>query len=251
MGAGLLQRIHQCALDAIGCVQSLVRFSDDGVHPFEAEAGDAAQLIRSAAQNLHTGRAKELIHFDRRGWCDLERAQQTHQVAQGAALGVRCLDIGQLALGNAGDLGQTFGVMLQDVQCISAKTVHDGIRELGADPFDKARTQIGPDALRRLLDDLPPLFHLQLTPVFAGDPFAVQFQLHRAGAGQIMPHRHKQAGARFVPAAAELRGVAGLGRDRRVLSSDHDDGKVVCFIKIDGAVIGTVVWHTPLHFLVL
>lgn len=52
-----------------------------------------------------------------------------------------------------------------------------------------------------------------------------------------------------MPATSKLGGIARLGRDGRVHGSDHDYGKVVRFIEVNGALIGTVVWHTPLHFL--
>ena len=223
--AGILQRVQHRALDALSAVQAVVRLTDDAIHTLESETGNLAQIIRAFFEDVHTRRAEVLINFQRRGGCDFERPQKAHKVAQNAALGVGFLNILKFSLGDATDLQQLFRLIIKDVQGIRAERGDNVLCRLGADALDKPGAKIRQQAVRCLRNDFLPLLDLQLIAVLVLHPFAVQFQLHRLGAGQFVPHRRKAQHA-----VAVITAVASLWRDARVAGLDKDDGEFVCFI---------------------
>ena len=166
-----------------------------------------------------------LIHFQRRGGRDLERSQKTHKIAQNAALGVGFLNILEFSLGDAADLQQLLRRVIKDIQGIRAERGDNVLCRLGADALDKPGAKIRQQAVRCLRNDFLPLLDLQLIAVLVLHPFAVQFQLHRLGAGQFVPHRRKAQHA-----VAVITAVASLWRDARVAGLDNDDGEFVCFV---------------------
>ena len=223
--AGILQRVQHRALDALGAVQAVVRLADDAIHTLEAEAGDLAQIIRAFFEDVHTRRTKVLINFQRRGGRNFERSQKAHKVAQNAALGVGFLNVLELSLGDAADLQQLLRLVVKDIQGVRSERGDNVLCCLGTDALDKPGTQVSQQTVRCLRNDFLPLLDLQLIAVLAFDPLAVQFQLHRLGAGQFVPHRRKAQHTVTVVATA-----ACLRRDTRVAGFDNDDGEFVCFV---------------------
>ena len=223
--AGILQRVQHRALDALGTVQAVVRLADDAVHALEAEAGNLAQIIRAFFEDVHARRAEVLIDFQRRSRRDFERSQKAHKIAQNAALGVGFLNILEFALGDAADLQQLLRLVVKDIQGVRAERGNNVLCRLGTDALDKPGTQVCQQTVRCLRNDFLPLLDLQLVPVLALDPLAVQFQLHRLGAGQFVPHRRKAQHSVAVIAAA-----ASLRRDARIIGFDNDDREFVCFV---------------------
>ena len=223
--AGILQRVQHRALDALGAVQAVVRLTDDAIHALESEAGDLAQVIRAFFEDVHTRRTKVLINFQRRGGRNFERSQKAHKVAQDTALGVGFLNVLELALGDAADLQQLLRLVVKDIQGVRSERGNNVLCRLGTDALDKPGTQVCQQTVRCLRNDFLPLFDLQLIAVLALDPLAVQFQLHRLGAGQFVPHRRKAQHTVAVVATA-----ASLRRDARVIGFDNDDGEFVCFV---------------------
>ena len=223
--AGIFQRVQHCAFDTFGAVQAVVCLADDAVHTLEAEAGDLAQVIRAFFEDVHTRRAEVLINFQRRGGRDLERSQKTHKIAQNAALGVGFLNILEFSLGDAADLQQLLRRVIKDIQGIRSERGDNVLCRLGADALDKPGAKIRQQAVRCLRNDFLPLLDLQLIAVLVLHPFAVQFQLHRLGAGQFVPHRRKAQHTVAVIAVA-----ASLQRNARIIGFDNDDGEFVCFV---------------------
>ena len=223
--AGILQRVQHRALDALGTVQAVVRLADDAVHALEAEAGNLAQIIRAFFEDVHARRAEVLIDFQRRSRRDFERSQKAHKIAQNAALGVGFLNILEFALGDAADLQQLLRLVVKDIQGVRSERGNNVLCRLGTDSLDKPGTQVCQQTVRCLRNDFLPLLDLQLIAVLALDPLAVQFQLHRLGAGQFVPHRRKAQHSVAVIAAA-----ASLRRDARIIGFDNDDREFVCFV---------------------
>ena len=223
--AGILQRVQHRALDALGAVQAVIRLTDDAIHTLESEPGNLAQVIRTFFEDVHTRRTKVLINFQRRGGRNFERSQKAHKVAQNAALGVGFLNVLEFSLGDAADLQQLLRLVVKDIQGVRSERGNNVLCRLGTDALDKPGTQVCQQTVRCLRNDFLPLLDLQLIPVLALDPLAVQFQLHRLGAGQFVPHRRKAQHTVAVIAAA-----ASLQRNARIIGFDNDDGKFVCFI---------------------
>ena len=223
--AGILQRVQHRTLDALGAVQAVIRFTDDAIHTLESETGNLAQIIRAFFEDVHTRRTKILINFQRRGGRNFERSQKAHKVAQDTALGVGFLNILEFSLGDAADLQQLFRFVVKDIQGVRSERGNNVLCRLGTDALDKPRTQVCQQTVRCLRNDFLPLLDLQLIAVLALDPLAVQFQLHRLGAGQFVPHCRKAQHTVAVVATA-----ASLRRDARVTGFDNDDGEFVCFI---------------------
>ena len=223
--AGILQRVQHRALDALGAVQAVVRLTDDAIYSLESETGNLAQVIRAFFEDVHTRRTKVLINFQRRGGRNFERSQKTHKIAQNAALGVGFLNVLELALGDAADLQQLLRLVVKDIQGVRSERGNNVLCCLGTDALDKPGTQVCQQTVRCLRNDFLPLLDLQLVPVLALDPLAVQFQLHRLGAGQFVPHRRKAQHTVTVIAAA-----ASLQRNARIIGFDNDDGEFVCFV---------------------
>ena len=189
--AGILQRVQHRAFDALGAVQAVIRLTDDAIHTLESEAGDLAQVIRAFFEDVHTRRTKVLINFQRRGGRNFERSQKAHKVAQDTALGVGFLNVLELALGDAADLQQLLRLVVKDIQGVRSERGNNVLCCLGTDALDKPGAQVCQQTVRCLRNDFLPLLDLQLVPVLALDPLAVQFQLHRLGAGQFVPHCRK------------------------------------------------------------
>ena len=223
--AGILQRVQYRALDALGAVQAVIRLTDDAIHTLESEAGNLAQVIRTFFEDVHTRRTKVLINFQRRGGRNFERSQKAHKVAQDAALGVGFLNVLELALGDTADLQQFLRLVVKDIQGVRSERGNNVLCRLGTDALDKPGTQVCQQTVRCLRNDFLPLLNLQLIAVLALDPLAVQFQLHRLGAGQFVPHRRKAQHTVAVIAAA-----ASLQRNARIIGFDNDDGEFVCFV---------------------
>ena len=231
--AGILQCVQHRAFDALGAVQTVVRLADDTIHTLEAEAGDLAQVIRAFFEDVHTRRTKVLINFQRRGGRNFERPQKAHKVAQDAALGVGFLNVLELSLGDAADLQQLLRLVVKDIQGVRSERSDNVLCCLGTDALDKPGTQVCQQTVRCLRNDFLPLLDLQLVPVLALHPLAIQFQLHRLGAGQFVPHCRKAQHTVAVVAAA-----ASLRRDARVTGLDNDDGEFVCFIVKNRGFVG-------------
>ena len=130
-------------------------------------------------------------------------------------------------------IGQLLRLVIKDIQGIGAERGDNVLCRLGADAFDKPGAQVSQQAVRCLRYDFLPLLDLQLVPVLALHPLAIQFQLHRLGAGQFVPHRRKAQHTVAVVAAA-----ASLRRDARVTGLDNDDGEFVCFIVKNRGFVG-------------
>ena len=231
--AGILQRVQHRALDALGAVQAVIRLTDDAVHTLESEAGDLAQVIRAFFEDVHTRRAEVLINYQRRGGRDFERPQKAHKVAQDAAFGVGFLNVLEFSLGNAADLQQLLRLVVKDIQGIRAERGDNVLCRLGTDALDKPGTQVCQQTVRCLRNDFLPLLDLQLIAVLAFHPFAVQFQLHRFGAGQFIPHRRETQHTVAVVAAA-----ASLRRNARVTGLDNNDGEFIRFVVKNRGFVG-------------
>ena len=231
--AGILQRVQHRALDALGAVQAVIRLTDDAIHTLESEPGNLAQIIRAFFEDVHTRRSKVLINFQRRGGRNFERSQKAHKVAQNTALGVGFLNVLELALGDAADLQQLLRLVVKDIQGVRSERGNNILCRLGTDAPDKPGTQVCKQTVRCLRNDFLPLLDLQLVPVLALHPLAIQFQLHRLGAGQFVPHCRKAQHTVAVVAAA-----ASLRRDARVTGLDNDDGEFVCFIVKNRGFVG-------------
>ena len=223
--AGILQRVQHRTLDALGAVQAVIRLTDDAIHTLESKAGNLAQVIRTFFEDVHTRRTKVLINFQRRGGRNFERSQKAHKVAQDTALGVGFLNVLELALGDAADLQQLLRLVVKDIQGVLSERGNNVLCRLGTDAPDKPGTQVCKQTVRCLRNDFLPLLDLQLIAVLALDPLAVQFQLHRFGAGQFVPHRRKAQHTVAVIAAA-----ASLQRNARIIGFDNDVGEFVCFV---------------------
>ena len=203
--AGILQRVQHRALDALGAVQAVIRLTDDAIHTLESEPGNLAQIIRAFFEDVHARRAEVLINLQRRGRRNFERSQKAHKVAQNAALGVGFLNVLELSLGDAADLQQFLRLVVKDIQGVRSERSDNVLCCLGANAFDKPGTQVSQQTVRCLRNDFLPLLDLQLIAVLAFDPLAVQFQLHRLGAGQFVPHRRKaQHTVAVIAAVASL-----------------------------------------------
>ena len=231
--AGILQRVQHRTLDALGAVQAVIRLTDDAIHTLESEAGNLAQVIRTIFEDVHTRRTKVLINFQRRGGRNFERSQKAHKVAQNTAPGVGFLNVLELALGDAADLQQLLRLVVKDIQGVRSERGNNVLCRLGTDALDKPGTQVCQQTVRCLRNDFLPLLDLQLVPVLALHPLAIQFQLHRLGAGQFVPHCRKAQHTVAVVAAA-----ASLRRDARVTGLDNDDGEFVCFIVKNRGFVG-------------
>ena len=166
-----------------------------------------------------------LIDFQCCGGRDLERPQKAHKVAQNAALGIGFLNVLEFSLGDAADLQQLFRLVVKDIQGVRSERGNNVLCCLGTDALDKPGTQVCQQTVRCLRNDFLPLLDLQLIPVLALDPLTVQFQLHRLGAGQFVPHRRKAQHTVAVIAVA-----ASLQRNARIIGFDNDDGEFVCFV---------------------
>ena len=231
--AGILQRVQHRTLDALGTVQAVIRLTDDAIHTLESEAGNLAQVIRTFFEDVHTRRTKVLINFQRRGGRNFERSQKAHKVAQNAAFGVGFLNVLEFSLGNAADLQQLLRLVIKDIQGIRAERGDNVLCRLGTDALDKPGTQVCQQTVRCLRNDFLPLLDLQLIAVLAFHPFAVQFQLHRFGAGQFIPHRRETQHTVAVVAAA-----ASLRRNARVTGLDNNDGEFIRFVVKNRGFVG-------------
>ena len=172
-------------------MQAVIRLTDDAIHTLESEARNLAQVIRTFFEDVHTRRTKVLINFQRRGGRNFERSQKAHKVAQNAALGVGFLNVLEFSLGDTTDLQQLLRLVVKDIQSVRAECGDNILCRLGSNAFDKPGTKIRQQTVRCLRNDFLPLLDLQLIAVLALDPLAVQFQLHRLGAGQFVPHCRK------------------------------------------------------------
>ena len=230
----VLQRPKQRAFDTHRVVQVASVFLDDGVYPQKAEAGHLTKLEWTLFQDIHTGRAKILIDFLGCLWRDLKRGEQGHQILQHTALRIRGLNILQLSLRNAPDFQQTLRMVLQDVQRFHTKPRNDLCGGRRPNAFDKSRGQITFYAALGPWDDLMPLFHLKLHPVLSFFPFAIQLQLYRVRAGQLIAGRHKPDQVILVPARRP-----GFLWHILICCLYADDTELVCGIVVDRPIISS------------